>query len=119
MDYDNFADYIVNLQLSPHGTVHVFTGGSFGECTDTYEDLKTSLSNNTLWGKIMHKVSDIEKMLWEDQWQTCPDPGSCAGLAQDSCSCYCKVRTPFDNFPVEFDLETNGKLSSLITKHVQ
>eukprot|EP00622_Pseudochattonella_farcimen_P007300 FR743254.1.p1 GENE.FR743254.1~~FR743254.1.p1 ORF type:complete len:251 (+),score=30.84 FR743254.1:42-755(+) len=29
-------------------------------------------------------------MLWEDQWQTCPDPGSCAGLAQDSCSCYCK-----------------------------
>jgi len=88
-NYDNFADYVVNLQLSPHGTVHVFTGGAFGECSDTYLDLKTSLSNYTLWNKIMLKLSDIEKKLWQEGHQTCPDPGSCAGLGQDSCTCYC------------------------------
>merc|ERR1711998_771638 len=42
-DYTDFANYVINLQLSPHGTVHVFTGGAFGDCTDTYLDLKSSL----------------------------------------------------------------------------
>lgn len=87
--YDSFADYIINLQLSPHGTVHIFTGGAFGECTDTYSDLETTLNNATLHKKIIEKLSDLEKDMWQDKYQKCPDRSSCVDEAQTSCSCWC------------------------------
>ena len=31
--YTSFADYMIQLQVSPHGTVHVFAGGAFGDGT--------------------------------------------------------------------------------------
>jgi len=39
--------------------------------------------------KILKKVSDIEKDMWQDGFQDCPDPSSCLGESQDSCHCSC------------------------------
>mmetsp|Transcript_32701 Transcript_32701/g.86398 ORF Transcript_32701/g.86398 Transcript_32701/m.86398 type:complete len:747 (+) Transcript_32701:94-2334(+) len=88
-DYTDFADYVLNLQDSPHGTVHIFTGGAFGKCTDTYSDLRTTLNNDTIYYKIVEKVSDIGKDMWQSGYLECPDPASCVGKSQDDCTCSC------------------------------
>jgi hypothetical protein len=93
--FTSFQDYIVNLQLSPHGTVHIFTGGAFGACADTFPSLQATLSDSTtstmVHESIMGKVPDIQKDLWAAGIKTCPSEDECAvTLAQGgTCACSC------------------------------
>ena len=87
--YDTFEDYVVNLQVSPHGTVHVFTGGAFGSCSETFGDLSKHVDNAGWVEQIKSKSSDVQKNLWMDGLKSCPARGECLGMAQDECSCHC------------------------------
>ena len=87
--YDTFEDYVVNLQVSPHGTVHVFTGGAFGSCSETFGDLSKHVDNPGWVEQIKSKSSDVQKNLWMDGLKSCPARGECLGMSQDECSCHC------------------------------
>ena len=59
--YDSFADWVLQVQFSPHGSVHTFIGGASGGCTDR-EELKTMLSYAT-FHRIIEKSADLLKDL--------------------------------------------------------
>ena len=80
---------MIQVQVSPHGTVHVFTGGAFGDCSESYPQLALWGLNATEVWAIQYKSSDIQKNMWMGGYKTCPDSSECAGLDQDECSCGC------------------------------
>ena len=87
--YADFADYVVNLQVSPHGTVHVWSGGAFGTCSAAYDALEPVVVDGDYLAQIKSKSSDLQKNLWMDSLKTCPARGDCLGLSQDECVCSC------------------------------
>ena len=93
--YTSFKDYVINLQLSPHGTVHIFTGGAFGECSTSYPALEEILSSTedekATYEHIMYKVADIQKNMWTTGMKSCPSAEACSETLEsaESCSCSC------------------------------
>lgn len=57
--YDSFADWVLQMQFSPHGSVHTFIGGASGEC-NYREDLKSMLSYPT-FHRLLDKSADMVK----------------------------------------------------------
>jgi len=87
--YDSLGDYTIQLQLSPHGSIHVFTGGSFGECSTVVPTLIDVFGNMDFFGQFNSKLADLTKDLWMDGLKTCPKQDSCKGKEQSECSCSC------------------------------
>ncbi|KAH8095699.1 phosphatase [Aureococcus anophagefferens] len=61
--YTSFADYMIQLQVSPHGTVHVFAGGAFGDCSAKYDELGKIVIDHHYLDQIKDKSSDLQKNL--------------------------------------------------------
>lgn len=78
----SYMDYVETVMYSPHGSIHTFIGGSFGDCHDDYMALGNVLSADTL-SDLQAKTSDIQKK------KACPFNGNCTGLAQEDCWCTC------------------------------
>jgi hypothetical protein len=95
--YTSFKDYIVNLQLSPHGTVHIFTGGAFGECAETFPSLESVLSDSDeavkVYEEVTYKIADIQKDMWASGVKSCPTEAECsvALAAGGTCACSCSA----------------------------
>ena len=87
--YTSFADYMIQLQVSPHGTVHVFAGGAFGDCSAKYDELGKIVIDHHYLDQIKDKSSDLQKNLWMGGAKSCPSRGECAGLRQKECGCRC------------------------------
>jgi len=87
--YDSFGDYTIALQLSPHGSIHVFTGGAFGDCSDSVPALSDVFGNEDFFGQFNAKLADLTKDLWMEGLKKCPRQGSCEGKEQSECSCSC------------------------------
>ena len=73
--YSDFSDYVVNLQVSPHGTVHVFAGGAFGDCSAKYDELGKIVIDHHYLDQIKDKSSDLQKNLWMGGAKSCPSRG--------------------------------------------
>ena len=106
-DYATFEDYVVNLQVSPHGTVHVWSGGAFGTCSETYDALAEVVNSTSFLAQIKSKSSDLQKNLWMDNIKTCPARGDCLGFKQEDCVCSCTTYLS--------DLETDDATLTNIT----
>jgi len=87
-DFDTFEDYVVNLQVSPHGAVHVWAGGAFGRCSETYAALHDVVPDAALVDAFKISAANIQKSLWMEGLRACPARGACAGLGQDDCACH-------------------------------
>ena len=87
--YSSFTDYMINLQVSPHGTVHVWSGGAFGDCSSRYDSLTNIIPDHSYLDQIKQKSSDLQKNLWMSGSKSCPSANECAGMSQRECGCRC------------------------------
>eukprot|EP00615_Pteridomonas_danica_P004650 CAMPEP_0114344094 /NCGR_PEP_ID=MMETSP0101-20121206/11150_1 /TAXON_ID=38822 ORGANISM="Pteridomonas danica, Strain PT" /NCGR_SAMPLE_ID=MMETSP0101 /ASSEMBLY_ACC=CAM_ASM_000211 /LENGTH=473 /DNA_ID=CAMNT_0001479247 /DNA_START=787 /DNA_END=2208 /DNA_ORIENTATION=+ len=111
--YNTFQDWILNVQFSPHGSTHLFIGGAFGECSETYPKLNSFLSEPT-YTRLISKSADMMKNMYWYEYITCPSREGCGVDTQ--CSCECPSIASFDEDTVTHeDLENDPAYQYLFT----
>ena len=92
--YDTFADWVLQMQFSPHGATHLFIGGAFGTCSETLASVKDDVSAAT-FHRLLGKSADLMKNMYWFNMIDCPSRDSCADLIADGaneasgCVCSC------------------------------
>ena len=117
--YATWSEYILALMFSPHGTVHVFTGGAFGDCSEVYSQTVASIvKNDTILHMLQMDSSNLQKNFWMSYVSVCPERSSCAGLEQGDCVCACPSLSDFDGDDVSDENVTSSGLWSLLLSTV-
>jgi hypothetical protein len=111
--YNTFKEWVLNVQFSPHGSTHLFIGGAFGECSETYPKLNEFLSEPT-FTRFVSKSADMMKNMYWYEYITCPSRSACTDGQDCSCSCPSIEGLTEDSITHEF-LENNEAYQYLFT----
>jgi hypothetical protein len=91
--YNTFAEWVLQMQFSPHGATHLFVGGAFGTCDTSLRAVKAKVSEAT-FSRILAKTGDLVKNMYWYEYVSCPSRDECRATlgernAAAGCTCSC------------------------------